>query len=178
MSKYSYKVNIYLSRYKRGDESAFDKLYNYIANHLRCVAYSYLSNKLYTDDVVADVFVKLPHFIYQFDPNSDGYNWLYKIVRNVAFDYNKLDSHTKLSEENYINLALTLHKVSSKDTDSAIDINCVISELDAHERDLIERRFFRNQTFAEIAECYGVTKAAIYKRLQKILAKIREKLQN
>ena len=95
MSKYRKEVNKYLQGFQNGDRSQLGKVFDVTANHLCAVAYKYLTNKSYCDDVVSDAFCKVLQYISSFNMEQDGYNWLCKIVEKIAYTYNEKEKEKR-----------------------------------------------------------------------------------
>lgn len=173
MSKYAKDVNKLLKAIKKGDTSKFDKLFDLTANHLLGVARYYLENKSYFEDVVTDVFEKVFIYIYAYDENQDGYNWMCKITENVAHDYNR-----KLPQE------LPLFEVSEQDIKQELridelylDVSLAVDKLDRESREMVFKRFYFDQSYEEIGKDFNLTKSAVKKRIDKILIKLKKLLK-
>lgn len=168
-------VNKILIKIKKGDEESKNVLFEKTYNHLKIIAYPYVRNKADVDDVVTAAYLKIYQYIYSFDPQKDGYNWMCKIVQNVAWDWNK-----QYSQE------VPLEDIPP--SSQVIDIEEIIATRDEikrwlqpypeHDRKMIYLRVWENRTIEEIAEELGMKKSNVHKRISKILKEILQKEKN
>ena len=82
-------VNKVLIKIKQGDEESKNVLFEKTYNHLKSIAYPYVRNKADVEDVLIEAYLRIYQYVATFDPNKDGYNWMCKIVQNVARDWDK-----------------------------------------------------------------------------------------
>ena len=89
MSKYRHRINALLLEIKNGDISKVAELYEETYNHLIVIALINLNNKNDSEDVLHETYCRVIEYIHSFNALKDGYNWLCRIVQNVARDFNK-----------------------------------------------------------------------------------------
>ena len=170
MSRYAKEVNRYLSKIKHGDTAQLKALFDLTANHLRIVAKVYLFNKSYADDVLIDVYQKAIRYIDSFDEKQDGYNWLCKITQRIAYTYNDknniFDSSISLEETQLSIDPLT--PINDK-----IDLYAALNNLDEESKKIIIMYYFLGYTLEQIGQEFGTGKATIYKKIQKILKRLK-----
>ena len=82
-------VNKVLIKIKKGDEESKNVLFEKTYNHLKSIAYPYVCNKADVEDVLIEAYLRIFQYVATFDSNKDGYNWMCKIVQNVARDWDK-----------------------------------------------------------------------------------------
>ena len=82
-------VNKVLIKIKKGDEESKNVLFEKTYNHLKSIAYPYVRNKADVEDVLIEAYLRIYQYVATFDSNKDGYNWMCKIVQNVARDWDK-----------------------------------------------------------------------------------------
>lgn len=175
MSKYAKEVNKLLKAIKQGDTSVFDKLFDLTANHLIGVAAYYLENKSFCEDVVADVFEKVFIYIYTYDEEQDGYNWMCKITENVARGYNrKYSKELSLFEVG----AVRETKQELQTDEIRFDVSSAIDKLDSESRELIYQRYYFDRSYEDIGKALNLTKSAVKKRIDKILIKLKKIIEN
>lgn len=171
MSRYTKEVNACLNKIARGEKSYFSDLFQLTANHLCMIAKKYLWNKSDYEDVVSDTYIKVHQYIHSFDSGQDGYNWLYKIVKNIALTYNE-------KEKLRIKKGLATDKretiTDMSEFDLHIDVERAFQKLDMQEREIVFEYFFKQYTLAEIAEKRGWVKSAVHKRIKKSLQKMED----
>ena len=83
------KLNKLLLEIKCGDKSKIDDIFDLTFNHLKFVALHYLFNKREFKDALCEAYYRTLKYINSFNILKDGYNWLCRIVQNVANDMNK-----------------------------------------------------------------------------------------
>ena len=172
MSRYASQINTCLHKLQKGDKTQFDVLYDKTANHLRAVANKYAYSADDVDDILEDAYIRAYKSIATFDPRQDGYNWLCKIVQNVAYTYNEeliknqtrqipLDYAQPLAHDRLYDSVLT-----------RVDLMRAMENEDETAKKILYLRFFENATEAEIAQAVELSTSGVHKKIQKILEKI------
>jgi len=163
-----------LKKLKKGDKSQQKILYDYTSNHLKVIAFKYLIDKNDCEDVLLESYCKAFKYIDSFNCMQDGYNWLCKIVQNVAFDFNKKFKPTdELSEIIPTNNFLFM-------TDDIAEADAVyreICKLSAYEQQLIFLKFYLNLSFDSVAKEVNSKKSTVHKQVMVIIKKIKKNLQ-
>lgn len=78
------EINKHLKRLKSG-ESCPEELFYVASGNVRFVAYHYLVNKSFVNDVVNSTFFKIFNNIQTFDESQSGKAWISKIAQNEAY---------------------------------------------------------------------------------------------
>lgn len=170
MSRYGREVNKYLKKVQKGDRQQMAPLFELTANHLRAVAYKYLIDKSYCDDVVSDAYCKVMQYIDSFDDRQDGYNWLCKIVERTAYSYN--DKTGRAADiDGIVNLG-----VEDKSADDKIDILAAMESLPPQDREAVYDYFYLGMSYSEIAAKHGMVKSAVHKRIKKAFSEMKKYL--
>lgn len=89
MSQYKRIVNKLLLHIKSGDKEKINDLFKLTFDHIKIIAITNLFNKNDYEDVVEESFLRIIKYIGSFNHLKDGYNWICKIVENVAKDFNR-----------------------------------------------------------------------------------------
>ncbi|MCM1438968.1 MAG: sigma-70 family RNA polymerase sigma factor [Roseburia sp.] len=175
MSKFRKEINSILCSLQKGDKSKQQELFNSTYNNLKIIALKYVIDKNDYEDVLMDAYLKIFKYIASFNNKYDGYNWICKIVQNVAYGYNKnympsisLDgiSFTKI-------LGSKVNEIADKD-----EILSVLCKLTEYEQRLIYLRYYEELSFSEMAKIIGKGKSTIHKQLSGIHDKINDLLKN
>lgn len=175
MSVYAKEVNEYLSAIKHGDNSKFKPLYEMIASRILGVARYYLIDRSYCDDVVSEVFQKIYLYINSYDESRDGYSWICRITRNIAFNFNnKVSQKPGNPEPDSVHQELAL----VEDAERRVDILRVIDKLDPESREIVYLRFYLHSTYQEIGDKLHISKVAVKKKIDKILLKLKNYIVN
>ena len=175
MSQYAKQVNQYLLALKRGcDDGQFEKPYDVTAGHLLIIARMYSANKSLAEDVVIESFIRLRQYIDSFDSSQDGYNWMCKIVQNVAYTTNSNERRIALAEQRYVGeLKIDKNTIDLSHLDYWFDTY----GLEEVEKEILYRRFCLDETVENIARAFGVSKPAISMRIKNICKKIKKKME-
>ncbi len=172
MSKFGDEVNKLIKKIKDGAVNC-DELYNLTFNHLEVVAYNYLFDTSYIEDVMSAAYIKIYSYLDKADPNKNCYGWLCKIVQHTAYEFNRNHGVIVISckvEEGDLFSDIENH-ISEKN-----DLIAVVKQLPAEDRKLIYYRFWEDLSYGEIALKLKLKKNHVYKRIVKLLKIIKEKL--
>lgn len=152
MSRYKRQVNEWLAVIASGDMAAFKEFFDFTYESLRKVAMRYLRDRSEIEDVMETVYLH----IFQaktFDAGKDGYNWLCRIVQNVARDFNnarprtvELEKAEKRAEFRADATELAQRRLERE------EIRKELKKLSPRERKLLKYRFGEEYTYAQIAE--------------------------
>ena len=96
------EVNRILKKLKSGNNAMMQELYQVTANHLKVIAYQYIFNKNDWEDVLMETYIRVQKYIQTFNDEKDGYNWLCRIVENIAHDMNRKNHREIPSEDKYL----------------------------------------------------------------------------
>lgn len=174
MSVLRNEVNKILKGIKEGDASKQRELIEATCNFLKLIAYKYLYNKDDVEDVVMESYMKVYRRINSFNLSLDGYNWICKIVENTAYDFNEAYMKNHRVEKS---LAVTEDFADVDDSFSDKDeILRIVKVLPRTDQRLLYLKFWRNMSYAQIAEHMSVKKSTVHKRIQKIFKEIRKKV--
>lgn len=73
------------------NKDALNEIFRLMGARMKGVALRCLKNKNYADDVVSEAFFKIVKKADTFKKGTNGIGWICQIVRNTAYDYNKMD---------------------------------------------------------------------------------------
>ena len=167
MSKFRNEINHILLCILRGDNSKKQILCEKTYNHLKAIALKYAIRKDDYEDILIEAYLRIFQYIHSVNLKKDGYNWMCKIVQNVAYDFNK---STSLSEIAY----------SGNDEfhfleDELIDRNILfeeIKQLSRSDQELLYLRFWEGLSYSKIAKKVNGKKSSIHKHILKLVEKI------
>lgn len=166
MARYRSTINRYLSNIKKGKHDQIFDLIHFAGNHMRGIACHYLVNKSHCDDVITDACERAYIYIKYFDEDKDGYNWLCKIIENIARDYNREDLKYVNSE-----MQSVIATNTNNDLDAAlfkVDLNKALQDTDEINREIAFRRYILDETEEAIGKALGISKSGVCQRLKKI----------
>ena len=163
MHKYARQINKCLKQLRSGDDTQMSVLFGLTANHLTLVAKKYLCDKSLAQDVVSDVYLKIYKHAQNFDCSRNGYNWLFTITKNIAFEYNE-------KQKKY---SLSFNELYCDQTESFVDksimhmdIEAALKELCDCDRELIIMRFYIGLSVKEISKTTGISKVKIRRKIK------------
>lgn len=170
MSRFCQQVNKYLTALQQGDQTKFQPLYDLTVNYLRKIAYDNLTIKSYCGDVISEVYVRVIKHIDSFDPNKDGYNWLYTITVNVARNFNKAERKYVATDADFAENRNGQDEY--EDVNTRVDIFASLQVLDKIDYQIAVKRYYYFMTQEQIGKDLGMTKSAVNQRLSKIRKKL------
>ena len=165
------EINKYLKRLKDGKGCPEDFV-DAATGYVKFVAYHYLVNKTFVDDVVNSTFFKVFENIETFKENQSGKAWISKIAQNEAYTINNRErKHVytpldEISEE----IACTTDDLQKLELAAAFEKS--LSELDALDREIFELRYYQDLTFAEIADRLDMYVGTVHKKFIRSAKKI------
>lgn len=167
------QINSILRALKNGDKRYEKILYETTYNHLVGIAKKYAIDKNDCEDIVTEAFYKAFKYINSYDLKRDGYNWLCKIVQNVAYNYNKdIEPAVSLESLVYIPVAFL-----NDNLDDACMLDKELNKLSRYEKQLIYLRFWEGLSYGEIANKLNRNKSTVHKQVQKIIDVIKNNLE-
>ena len=166
----------------QGDRAAFRRLYGATAPKLLRICLSVTHDRAAADDVLQDVYVKVWRSATSYDPTRSGaLSWLGTIARNTAIDWYRSKPKLALPPEaaafsmSSEPEAIDQRIIREHSEDVALSM---IGELDAGEEDQLRTIYFEGLTYAALAERDGVPLGTIKSRVRRVLAKLRQKLND
>ena len=168
-------VNKVLIKIKQGDEESKNVLFEKTYNHLKSIAYPYVRNKADVEDVLIEAYLRIFQYVATFDSNKDGYNWMCKIVQNVARDWDKdffEGVSLEVAEQNGPIIEME-EMIATQD-----EVQRLLQPYSERDRKMMYLRFWENRTIEEIARTLEMKKSNVHKRISKILKEILQKERN
>ena len=167
-----------IRRAKEGDSKAFDMLYNTYFTPLYRYVYVRLKTREDAEDVVQDTFLKAYQALPRYEHTRDSMlPYLFTIARNLLINHTKKKRPDALPGED-----LDRHPGEEKTSDMAEwrelqeELLVAMEVLSETEREVIELRFFGEQTYAEIAEVLDKREDAIRQHVARAMKKMKQVL--
>jgi len=174
MSRFRNEINKLLYSLQMGDKSRQKELYDYTYNNLKVIALKYAIDKNDYEDILVEAYIRVYKYVGTADLNKDGYNWLCKIVQNVAYDFNKCIKPTVPLDD------ISFTKIFGDEIDKIISKDEVLKEvcqLSEYDQRLIQLKFYEDMSYAEIAKILNSKKSTVHKQVINILDKIKSKFE-
>lgn len=160
-----------MKRLKNG-ERCLENFFHAASGYIKFVAYYYLVDKSFVDDVVNSTLYNIFDNIQTFDENQSGKAWISKIAQNEAYVINNRErkhNHTSLDEVSE-EVACTTDDYKKLDFMSALQNS--LSELGETDRQILIFRLIDDMTFEEIASRLDMCVGTVYKRFKRSAKKI------
>lgn len=167
MSLLGGQVNLILKDLRKGDKTASERLVKATYQHLKPFAIKFAADKNDWQDILDDAYMKVFKYVDSADPDKDGFNWLCKIVQNVANDYRAASGE----ELPVVNEEYILQDMEEEFLKSDA-VRRAVKTLPPEDRKLIYMRFWGGKTFRDIAAITGIKKSTVYKRVKASLKEI------
>lgn len=176
MSKLQTDVNIILSKLKSGDQSMFQVLYDKTYEQLKVLSLKYAIDKNDIEDILIEAFFRVFKYIKTIDFSKDGYNWLCKIVQNVAYDFNSRFNYTLSLETSYPLDDNTLIRLFGNFEEQLLNIDMIKQELEKlseYDKKLLKLKFWNDMTYSQIAIIVNSKRSTVHKKISDIIEKIK-----
>lgn len=171
MSLLKDKVNKILTELKRGKIEAIKELHAETYNHLKLVAFNYLADYTFIEDVLNDAYYRAYLYVNSVNTNYDGYNWLCKIVQNLCYQYNNNHGYVDYSGR------LAQNKLFYEIEDILLEksqLYRAIGKLNLNDQQIIYLKFWEELSLAEIAKRQDMKKSTVNKRIKSILKNLQQ----
>ncbi len=142
---------------------------------------TYLKKRLRDPVIAAEIeqnaYLKLHRLRHRYNDTYDPLQWVYVILRSEMLDYLKKTRQEALLLETYLSQnefqnRYNIEEVSERDE----RLEPLLDSLDSNSKELIQRRFFNEESFEELALEMGIAPAGIRKRLSRALKSLKARL--
>lgn len=167
-----------IRRAKEGDSKAFDMLYSAYFTPLYRYVFIRLKTREDTEDVVQDTFLKAYQALPRYEhTRTSMLPYLFTIARNLLINHTRKKRPTTLEGED-IDRFDSGEKTSdlAEGRELKEELLVAMDALSDTEREVIELKFFGEQSYAEIAEVLGKREDAIRQHVARAMKKMREVL--
>ncbi len=164
------KVNRNLLRIAKGNIKSLNDLYILTGRILFVMAKKYLCDANYAEDLLSDVYLKVVRKADFFKKGYNGLNWLIKIVKNEAINYN-----IKYGRRKTVELNENIHSAQDvEDSLSRLLVEEALQNLDEEEKHLIYLKYWEGYTVREIAQETGCAVTTTYDKIRNTLKKLKK----
>jgi RNA polymerase sigma-70 factor (ECF subfamily) len=169
-----------VSRYRDGDQRAFELLVKRYQRKVFSLAYGIVHNPEDAMDVAQEAFVKVHRYIDKFQGSASFYTWLYRIVVNLCIDHlrragrsysveydDAIDrSQGVLAASDIVPSRMgTDPRQGLKDKETLKHIRDGLAQLSANHRAVIVMRELEGLSYKEMAKIMECSKGTIMSRL-------------
>lgn len=153
---------------KKGSTKDFGIIVNLYQKQLFHYIYCIVDNKEDAEDILQDTFVAAIRKIHQYKSNTAFLAWLYRIARNLSYDFMKKRNRIILFERGYIeNL---IDEQSSNEDDYFFGdsiIKKVFKQLTFKEKNILVLRIYEEKSYEEIAYITSISVSAARKQYER-----------
>jgi len=151
---------------KAGEQKAFTQLHNHYRNSIYYMILKMVNNKLDAEELTVEAFAKAFSSINRYEPLFAFSTWLFRIASNCAIDHLRkkrvstvpIENSTQEGNNGVKHFVLSVKSNSDNPEESfiksqnAIILRKTVSALKPRYRSLIEMRYFKEYSYAEIAK--------------------------
>ena len=169
------RITILISEVARGSIFALEDLSRLVSGRMLAVALTVLADRTLAEDAVQDSFVKIVKKAHTFNPDTNGYGWICKIVHNTAL--NVLRHEKRFKAENTDNcFNLSDGTDVAENASDVVAVKQALSVLDRTEKTAIYQKYFMDFSLRDIARNIKKSKSATQRLIKLAEEKIREVL--
>ncbi len=166
-----------LKRVKEGDQEAFEELYNKYADYALRVAAAITRSEASAADAVQEAFIRVYHYIVDFDLNRPFQPWFYRILINECNRLMKKKGKT-VSISDYLENDMNFAKDDLHHFEEYELLYRAIGKLEDINRIPIVLKYLKGFTEAEIAEILAINQNTVKSRLYKGRQKLRKFMES
>jgi RNA polymerase sigma-70 factor (ECF subfamily) len=140
-----------LEAVQKGDKEAYGLIVKRYMHSAYYIALGFVHNQQDALDVSQDAFIKAFRKIKRFDTHMPFFPWFYRLMKNLCIDH--LRRKRRMSEVPLEDTKVLSDKQDDREMKKALWKG--IRELPFDQREVIILRYFRQMSYAEIAELIG-----------------------
>lgn len=173
---------------KQGDEDAFAEIVSMYGKAVYNSALYIAKNREDAEDISQEVFVRLWRTLSDYRGDASIKTWIATITKNCAIDYirnrNKRSAFSLTDEEENREFDVVDEDVSSNpeksfERDEKVRaVRSAVGKLEGAIKEAVILREFHNMSYAEIADCQGVSEGTVKSRISRGREQIKEILKS
>ena len=174
---------ILVKQYVAGDESALSVLINRYQSKIYGFIYSKIADRDVSDDIFQDTFIKVIKTLKSNSYNEEGkfLPWVMRIAHNLIVDHFRKNKKMPMFRETEEFSIFSIMSDNSPNVESQIitsqvesDLQKLIDELPADQREVLVMRMYQDLSFKEISELTGVSINTALGRMRYALMNLRK----
>ncbi len=175
--------SLLIKNYINGDERALEILINKHNSRISGFIYSKVNDRNITEDIFQDTFIKVIRTLKRGTYSEEGkfLPWVMRIAHNLIIDHFRKTSRMPMFEgSDSFNIfsfvsddRLNIEKQMIKEQIDC-DLNLLIEELPADQKQVLLMRIYRDMSFKEISEITGVSINTALGRMRYALINLRK----
>lgn len=152
-------------------DEQFEQIMIKHSKSLFVIAFNYTRDKLTSEDIVQDAFIKLYRARKDFESDEHIKNWLIRVTINLSLNALKRKKRYLLVDNEYIN---NIQDSSSEEKKNEELYNFVCSLKDRY-KDVIILYYYQGYSIKEISKILGISESGVATRLDRARKIIKEK---
>jgi RNA polymerase sigma-70 factor (ECF subfamily) len=165
--------DILVRRFKRGEEDAFDRIFEKYTVPVYSLCYRYTRNEADARDISQEIFIRIYRNLDKFRGRSKLSTWIYRITVNACISFKRSERHTLPLQEQRVPEAALRERTQMK-----VAIDRALYELPRRQRMAFILRHYGGYTFGEIGEIMGISTGAAKANHHHAVGKLRISLKD
>ena len=159
-----------IEEFRVGNYDSFDEFYYATHKQLYIFIYDIIRNRQTSEDLLQETYMKFLNHIDKYKRNTNYFNFLVTIARNLAInEYNK--EKRTIYDEEYI------YSRKEESKNDVPDVFYLLDELDEKEREIVILHIIDNLKFKEIAKMKNMPLGTILWYYNKSIKKLKRKVE-
>ena len=156
----------------QGDKTAFGKLYEIYAPHMKGICLRYVADEMLAEDVLHDGFIKVIGSVRSFQYRGEGSlkAWLSRIFYNESIAMIKKNQLLSASSVDYMDISEEIEDVTTWETIPEFVLMDFLTALSVNYRTVFNMFVFEDLSHKEIGLKLGITEEASRARLSRAKA--------
>ena len=152
-----------IRRIKKGNQHAFQTLYNRYVNDAIRTVYGITRNHNHTFDIVQETFIKVYRHLEKFDEEKPFKPWFHRILLNESMRYSKKEAKSGIpTTDETIDYLVSSRQAKTNET-----LEIALEKLNPDIRTLLVLKYFNAYTEKEIAILLDLPETTVKSRLYK-----------
>lgn len=166
----------WLARFKRGEEGAFEAIYERHKAGLFGFALSMCADAAAAQDLVQEVWLKFIQRAVDLAPDTRLGPYLFTAVRNAAIDAARRRKSERAALQRRHQPVLVAGRDESVAQEEVDRLNAALGELPEDQREVVLLRLYTKMTFDEMAQVVGAPAKTVMSRYRLALEKLNKAL--
>lgn len=157
-----------MAQIKLGNIQALGSIYDKLGNLIHSIALSITHNLYDSQDILQETLYEIVKSANQYKENTNAKAWILKIVKNKSYDLMRKNKFKSYQDVNNID-----EKLSNYMDYSMFETFDMLNSLSFEDRFIVVYKIYADLSFQDIADTLNMSYAAVNKRYNRALAKLR-----
>lgn len=165
-----------VKKIKAGDEQGLRLLYQHYSSALYGIAFRFLNDEMYAEEVLQNTYLKVWNKIDQYDPEKAAfYTWMVNILKNSAIDISRTLKFQ--NEKKTVSFDNDVHSDKKENILSlGMEAKQMLKDIDEKYVQVLDYLFLRGYSQSEMSEELDIPIGTIKTRVKKAIDLLRSKL--